>query len=128
MSDCTSDRSSLIRVAPAALWITLVLAVAFTVPLPNNHWSNGEPMYRWELALEFLAPSPESPAREGQGEARSGWQYLPQRLDLIAVAAVILAGAWGLGHVVLRVLCPPLAVQSLERTVLALGPLDFVKP
>ena len=53
--------------------------------------------------------------------AIQGLQYFPQRFDLLAVAAVILGGAWGAGHLVLRIVAVPLAARSLERTVFAFG-------
>jgi len=55
------------------------------------------------------------------GGPPSGWQYFPQRLDLLTVAAVIFAGAWGWGHLALRGLRPSLPARCGDRAVLALA-------
>jgi len=55
------------------------------------------------------------------GGPPSGWQYFPQRFDLLAVAALILAGAWGLGHLALRAVRPAIPERCAERTVLAMA-------
>ena len=51
----------------------------------------------------------------------SGWQYIPQRWDLLLVAGIILIGGWSLGHILLRLIRLPLEIGGVERTVFAIG-------
>ena len=48
--------------------------------------------------VNLLLILPELLAANVQPAADSGWRYLPQRLDLLATAGLILAAAWGLGR------------------------------
>ncbi len=105
----------------------LVWAVLFTVwfysfVLPNGHLADGTAISRsdlWrilsDLLLENLFPTQEA------ASPPSGWRYLPQRFDLLAVAGVIVAGAWGLGHLALRLIGLRGSLDRFERTVFALG-------
>ncbi len=65
--------------------------------------------------MEIISPI------EKDARAKSGWQYFPQRFDLLPIAGLILAGAWGLGHLSLRLLRLQFADWRLGRTVFALG-------
>jgi hypothetical protein len=132
----------LLLAAIALLWLALILVCFFSVELDkNSHFS------RWDFWV-FVPDLVDPPAPDASA-GHSGWQYFPQRLDLLAVAAVILAGAWGAGHLVLRIIrflplvrqrrpwiagktspespLPHLAerddsmTRSLERTVFAFG-------
>jgi 4-amino-4-deoxy-L-arabinose transferase-like glycosyltransferase len=107
----------------AALWLALVLTWFFFLELPNNRLPGNQPIVRWQIwtivpeLIDFMDPPPEP-----RGEPiHSGWEYLPQRFDLMAAMAVILAGAWGAGHLALRALRVPLPENSLERVVFAFG-------
>ncbi len=121
MQHLKSDVPNLKLAALAALWFAVVLAVAFTLKLPNNEWSKDQPMFRWQLALEFVAPVA-AKLPSGQNDAApSAWLVISQRLDLVGVAAWILTGAWGIGHLLFRLVRPPQLEKSLERTVFGLG-------
>lgn len=85
---------------PAAIgWLILFAVFFFTRPLQNNG-QNGQ-LDRATLAL--LLPELTAVAAD-DGAVPSGVQYLPQRLDLIATAGFIAAGAWGLGGLLLRLI------------------------
>jgi 4-amino-4-deoxy-L-arabinose transferase-like glycosyltransferase len=100
----------------AAVWLTLFLGVFFFLELPNNR-----PIVRWQIwtivpeLLDFIDPPPAPPGEH------SGWEYFPQRFDLLAVMAVILAGAWGAGHLLLRALRLSRGLAPAEQTVFAFG-------
>ena len=66
-----------------------------------------------ELLLDNIAPLPDENAPP------SGWQYLPQRFDLLLVAAVILLGAIAGGDLLLRLVRVHRLLRPLERFVLA---------
>ncbi|HTI49423.1 MAG TPA: hypothetical protein VL475_00675, partial [Planctomycetaceae bacterium] len=113
------------QIPAAAVWLILFIAFSFTLELPNNR-----PIHRGDLLplvpslLDLVDPPPAGPDDSPQMVAmrqNSGWRYFPQRFDLLAVAGAILAGAWGIGHLLLRALRLPPTISSLERTVLAMG-------
>src|SRR6266852_3049988 len=91
----------------AALWLALFLVAFFSFEFIND-----PPVTRWQLwslvpeLLDFIDPPPDFKA-PGAEVIDSGWRYFPQRLELLAVAALILAGGWGTGCLFLRVLRPP---------------------
>ena len=106
------------KIACAAFWLAGFLLYFFSFDLPNASVS------RVDVLLELLDPSPPDPRQPlsemtRQLQAHSGWRYLPQRLDLLAVAAIILGGAWSAGHLILRLIKPSLPQRCLERTVFA---------
>jgi 4-amino-4-deoxy-L-arabinose transferase-like glycosyltransferase len=107
-------RPSALRNWVALIWLIGFVLFFYSFTLPNN------PIRRVDvwlaLPLHFLNlvdPLPNATATP------SGWMYFPQRFDLMLVAGVILAGAWGLGHLVLRWIQPPLPAGCVERTVFA---------
>ncbi|MFN0051680.1 MAG: ArnT family glycosyltransferase [Planctomycetales bacterium] len=112
------------RVA-AALWLALFAVAFFSVELANNKPSQRVELWPQVAALIDLVDSPplgpQDPPSVAQLRQQSGWGNFPQRLDLIAVASTILAGAWGIGRLILRPLRLPLATHGLERNLLALG-------
>ncbi len=62
-------------------------------------------IFRWEvweltpaILIDHIAPTVE----EGQPIRPSGWQYFPQRFDLLAVAGAMLSFAWAIGRTILR--------------------------
>lgn len=71
--------------------------------------------YLPEYFLGYLLDAP------APGDPPSGWRYFPQRLDLLATAALILAGALAGGHLLIRALRIPLTRGSAERTAIAGG-------
>lgn len=98
-----------------ALWF-------YSFELPNNKFPDGTPITRgdiWRLLPELLLENV-YPTRDAASPP-SGWRFLSQRFDLLALAAVILAGAWGAGHLVLRLIGLRNRLDSLERTVFAFG-------
>lgn len=106
------------RLVPALLWSLGICGIFYTFTLPNNPQFDRMDIWRRlpELLLANVLPAPNDSAA-----LPSGWQYLPQRFDLIVVAAFILAGAWGLGHLLLRLISPPRPARGAERTVFAFG-------
>lgn len=103
--------------ALAVMWFAFVLTVFFSLELPNNR-----PAVRWQIwlavpqLLDFVDPLPRD-----VNSGHAGWRYLSQRFDLVGIALVILVGAWGSGHLVLRVIRPSLPARCVERTVFAFG-------
>jgi hypothetical protein len=113
------------RVA-AVIWLAVYFAAFFTRDLPNsNPRVNRLTVARetpW-LLLDLVDP-PQPPADNPRAIAireRSGWRFIPQRLDLLLVAGIIIAAAWSGGHLALRVIKPPLPRRCLERDVFAVG-------
>jgi hypothetical protein len=68
-----------------------------------------------DVLLENVYPTPTPDAPP------SGWGYLPQRFPILAWAAIILAGAWGLGNLALRGLRLQTAFDLPSRLVFAFG-------
>src|SRR5437762_13386912 len=101
----------------AVAWVTALLAVFFCLELPNN-----PPAVRWQfwLVVPQLLDLVDPPARN-LNSGHTGWGYFPQRFDLVGVAFIILAGAWGVGHLLLRLVRPALPARCVERTVFAFG-------
>ena len=100
----------------AALALTAYLVFFYSFTLPNSIPQTSR-LDIWRSLPDILL-SCVLPDRDG---SPSGWQNFPQRFDLILFAAAILVGAWGTGHLVLRLIRLPLPRKSLERTVLAFG-------
>ncbi|MCA9014418.1 MAG: hypothetical protein KDA77_03710 [Planctomycetaceae bacterium] len=102
----------------ALIWLLLFFIAFISFTLPNSNPATS----RWDvlthlpyLLLDLVDPLPvENPHP-------SGWSYFPQRFPLMGIALVILAGAWGLGQFVTRLIKIPLAPFSAERTVFAYG-------
>ena len=114
----TRSRATARRITLAAAWVIGFLLFFYSLPLPNNPgivrlqvWRD-LPAYLFDLA----AGSAERDAAGGPG-----WQTLPQRFDLAAVAGAILAGAWGLGGLLQRAVAPETGGSRLERAVIAFG-------
>lgn len=96
----------------ALFWLAAVCVLFFNTVLLKK------PLFtRWDFWV--FVPDLFDPPERGPDGGHAGWEYFPQRLDLIGVAAFILAGAWGIGHLVLRLLRLPFPPRSLERTVFA---------
>lgn len=107
-------------------WVLLFISFAFCLALPNNKWPDNRPITRWQLLLETTSiidvvwpPQDDPEARFIRGN--SGWRYFPQRLDLLAVAGVVLAGAWGAGSLVLRLVRQPGLDKPLLEFVFAMA-------
>jgi hypothetical protein len=105
-------------VVVALAWMLAFGWYFFSQTLPNNpeRLSRSELLaHAHLLLLENAWPSDDGHAKT------SGWRYAPQRLDLLVTAAVILAGAWGLGHVGLRALGVRPRERAARGTAFALG-------
>lgn len=126
MNDGPSPVSSKTTAGPAGLLSLLAIAwlvgfgvVFLTRVLPNNQEFNRFDLLLSTpaLLLDNLPPGDPDPARA----EISGWRSFPQRGDLLGVALFILAAAWGLGHLVLRLLRVRPPDRCAARTVLAFG-------
>ncbi|MCA9069087.1 MAG: hypothetical protein KDA84_09205, partial [Planctomycetaceae bacterium] len=96
-------------------------------PMPNLRGTFAETRAEaWEVVplvvLDWIFPEP-TPSQQSPlaPEMRSGWQYLPERLALWGMAIFIVAGAWGMGHLLSRWLVPRELLTSLERFVFSCG-------
>ncbi|QDT40652.1 hypothetical protein Pan241w_07100 [Gimesia alba] len=101
----------------ALIWLVLFFIAFISFTLPNN-----PSISRWDivtqlpfLLLDLVDPLP------AENPHPSGWAYFPQRFPLIGIALVILAGAWGIGQIITRLIKIPLAPYTAERTVFAFG-------
>ena len=110
------EESSLI-LRGALLWLLLFFIAYISFTLPNN-----PAISRWDivtqlpyLLLDLIDPLP------AENPHPSGWTYFPQRFPLIGIALVVLAGAWGLGQILTRLIKISFAPFTAERTVFAYG-------
>ncbi|MBI5757031.1 MAG: hypothetical protein HZA46_00775, partial [Planctomycetales bacterium] len=94
------------------VWLVFYFSAFFSQDLPNSNprTNRTEIAYAapW-LLLDLVDPPRPDPA-DPQAVAireQSGWRYFPQRFDLLFVAGIIVAGAWGCGHLALRIVSPP---------------------
>ncbi len=104
--------------ALAAGWLVGFLLFFYSFTLPNSQPRTSRSDVWQVLPILFLNLVDPLPL---QNAPPVGWGNLPQRFDLLLVAAIILAGAWALGHLLLRAIKPPLPSRSTERTVFAFG-------
>lgn len=120
-------RSQAFLLIGAAVWVIGFSWYFYSLTLPNN-----APLTRWEVArqipllLDLIDPPPLDLQAPDSQEARllrehTGWAWFPQRLDLLAVAAIVYLSAWGWGSLLLRVLCPLELRPGLERSVFAIA-------
>lgn len=92
------------RVWLAVTWIAAFFAFFFSFALPNSGVERLEILKQVPLLLlENIDPT------AGEEGAASSWAHLRHRGDLLLVAGLVLAGAWGLGNLLLRavLLLPP---------------------
>jgi hypothetical protein len=95
----------------------------FSTRLPNNDTITRPQLLAAtpRLLLDLVAPlEPETP-EEREASASRGWSFLPQRFPLWGFAALIAAGAWSLGSLLLRMVPFDQPPGALEREVLAAG-------
>ena len=107
----TKPPSPLPRLAGLA-WVIVFVLWFYSLTMPNAQTLDGTTISRFDLwtnlsdlLMENIFPTPNA------GAPPSGWRYFPQRFDLMAVAAFILAGAWGLGHLLLRIIGGDVALK-----------------
>ena len=103
------------RVVLALVWLVAFTAWFHSFGLPNNL-----PAARWMIwtglpfdLLDLLDPPAVANA------APWSWLFLAQRLPSLSIAAVIWAGAWGLGSLLLRGLRLRREFDSVERCFFA---------
>jgi hypothetical protein len=97
-------------VALGLAWLVVFCLFFYSFDLPNNaDWSR---ILIWLRLPELL------PLRD---IFTAPWQNLAQRAGLFGIAALIWAGAWGLGQLAMRLLRPPVERGSAEQTVFAMG-------
>jgi len=100
------------------MWLIAFFLLFHSFGLPNSNPPVSRPDIWRQLPfiyLELVDPLPDEAALP------SGWRYFPQRFDLLAVAAVILASAAALGRSVLRGLKLDEPLTRLERLVFSCG-------
>jgi hypothetical protein len=104
------------KVCAGIIWLCVFGFVFFQIDLPNSSPTTNRTDVWLELPdLLFYSviPHPDAPP--------AGWSYFPQRLPILLVGGWMIAGVWGLGHVLLRVLQLRSLLRRLERTVFAFG-------
>ncbi len=102
----------------ACAWLIAFFLFFFSFTLPNSKPQTSRQDIWSELPDLFVYSAVQHP---DPGAVQTGWRHLPQRFDLMLVATTIMAGAWGLGHLLLRLVQVPLAAHCLEKTVFAYG-------
>jgi hypothetical protein len=111
------------QVGAALAWLAAFSCFFYSLDLPNNRPLTRLDVWEASLSLPELVsppePGPQAPPQERVIWNNSGWRFFPQRFDLIGVALVILAGAWGVGSLLLRLIVVP--DDRMERTVFAFG-------
>lgn len=93
------------------MWLLVFCGLYFSSLLPNAGIER----------LTVLVQAPELLAANFLSAADSGWRFFPQRFDLLLIAAMILAGAWGLGRLALAALRIATDPLSAEGVAYALG-------
>lgn len=104
------------KVCAATIWLCVFGYFFFRIDLPNS----SPTLNRTDVWLELpdllfysVIPRPDAPA--------GGWAYFPQRLPILLVGFWMLAGVWGLGHLLLRTIRLRSHLRRLEQTVFAYG-------
>jgi hypothetical protein len=105
----------------AIAWLAGFFVFFNSFALPNSQPHVSRTQF-WGYLLDRIDPPANSSSpRQRSDAAASGWRYLPQRFDLMTVAAFVLCGAWGVGRLLLRALRATEAMTHLERFVFATG-------
>ncbi len=113
--DPDGHRNYALTLAGVLVWLAIFLAIFFSLKLPNSQQLSRSDVWKlvpWYL-LDTIAP------QEPQPREVSSWANLPQRFAPAAVAVLILATAWALGQLLLRVLRPSLDGTVGEKTFFA---------
>lgn len=104
------------KVCAGIFWLCVFGYFFFRIDLPNS----SPTLNRTDVWLELpdllfysVVPRPDAPA--------GGWAYFPQRLPILFVGCWMLAGVWGLGHLLLRIIRLRPHLRPLEKTVFAYG-------
>jgi Dolichyl-phosphate-mannose-protein mannosyltransferase len=100
-----------------SLWLIIFFVIFFSQILPNAG-NNFTRFKVWtvldQIYLNIFFPSAEI-------AANSGWRYFPQRLDIILIAIIIYAAAWGAGNLILRAINWNAPKNFAEKTVIVFG-------
>ncbi len=104
------------KVCAATIWLCMFGFVFFQIDLPNS----SPTINRTDVWIELpdllfysVIPHPDSPP--------AGWSNFPQRIPILFVGFWMLAGVWGLGHLLLRIIRLKPHLRRLERIVFAYG-------
>jgi len=99
-------------------WLLLFGFLFFRLDLPNTN----PPVNRTDIWRELPHILYDCVVRNPASDATVlSWRYISQRVPVIATGMLIMMGAYGLGHLLLRILRLQLDQWSLERNVLAAG-------
>jgi hypothetical protein len=99
------------------VWTAIAWLIGFLLFFNNFTLPNSRPqLSRGDVWLLLI-----DPPQSADGAKHSGWQYLPQRFDLIWVAAFVLCGAWAVGRLLIRALGVDARLTHLERFVFSTG-------
>ncbi len=122
LPDCGQGRSQNLRSVLAIGWLAAFFVFFYSFTLPNSNPRTSR-LDLWQQLpdLYLFTVMPHQSGVQAHDDAMSSWANLPQRFDLLLVAAVIMAGAWALGHLLLRLIRVLSANAGLERTVFAFG-------
>jgi len=104
------------KVCAATIWLCIFGFVFFQIDLPNSSPTTNRTDVWLELPdLLFYSviPHPDAPP--------AGWSNFPQRIPILFVGFWMLAGVWGLGHLLLRTIRLKPHLRRLERIVFAYG-------
>ncbi len=107
----------------AAAWLVGFTVYFFSQALPNAGFTR--PAFWREspwLILDSLLPPVPVPGQPVPDT--SGWRFLPQRFNNIAWAALVLAGSWHLGAMLLRAVLQPGALRRGSVSASAAPPLS----
>lgn len=104
------------KVCAATIWLCVFGFVFFQIDLPNSSPTTNRTDVWLELPdllLYSVIPHPDA--------LPAGWSNFPQRLPILFVGFWMLAGVWGLGHLLLRTIRLRPHLRPLEKTVFAYG-------
>jgi hypothetical protein len=104
------------KVCAGIIWLCVFAYFFFRIDLPNSSPTTNRTDI-WielpDLLIYSVIPHPDAPA--------GGWAYFPQRLPILFVGFWMLAGVWGLGHILLRILGLRSHLRRVEKSVFAFG-------
>ncbi|MFT4556517.1 MAG: ArnT family glycosyltransferase [Planctomycetales bacterium] len=104
------------KICAGIIWLCVFAYFFFRIDLPNSSPTVNRTDV-WielpDLLIYSVIPHPDAPA--------GGWAYFPQRLPILFVGLWMMAGVWGLGHILLRILGLRTHLRRVEKTVFAFG-------
>ena len=104
------------KVCAGVIWLCIFAFAFFRIDLPNSSPTVNRTdiwLVLDDLLLFAVVQAPDAPA--------AGWTYFPQRIPILFIAGWMLAGVWGLGHLLLRALKLRSWFRLLEKSVFAYG-------